>query len=257
MSSRSYHDLLSPFMVAGVCAAGLFLFAYAYTQLVFPAVEAADPDRFEEHVAAALVAGDLGRALDIARHAAHSRSLDPATHAVYAELLLENNDVEGAAAQVAEALRIRKGAAPGYRKTRAPFYCARARLLQGQLKLRREDWLGALADFELARPFARLSNAEFATYHSALYTTYTRFGMWGRALEFDKPSVESLAALADDDLLQLARACEGQRNWDLAEGACRALIARDHGVPEARCILGKAYAATGRPAESLTALSEA
>jgi hypothetical protein len=264
-AARSY---ALPWALVGIAAALFLLVVYGYPRL-FPRIDAAHPEHFEKNVAAAMAAGDMDRALRIARRAATARYTHASgrakfdkslAHTVYARVLLESGEEAAARAQLAEAVGVRREQIPPYRETRKPYYFAPARLTLGTLEFEQGRPVDAVAHFELARAYAAPASPEYQAFHPALYRAYAELGLWARALEFAEPTDADLDALDRGELLKIARVCEGARNWALAERVA-ARLAADRG--EADYLRGRvalaeeAYRASAAHLERAVAMGHA
>ncbi len=265
-----------PLVVTGVAVVGFLFFVYGYPR-VFPRIEASHPNNYAANVDNALEAGDVVRAVKIARHAANWHRLDPMAQTVYARALLRAGDKTAALSHLERAIRLRKEPPPSYRPTRKPLYFAPARVIRGSLEVQQGNLVAGVHEFEFARAFADVTAPQFAPFQTTMYDTYAACGMWARALELGTPPDNAWGELDHRGLLRFAMVCEGLEEWDLATEAARALHARettrayacyligrsaladddmpgavealrqamDHGHPDAAFFLGQALARTG------------
>jgi len=222
-----------------VAAAIVLLLVYGFPRL-FPAIEGSHPDHFVKNVARALANGNDRQALRIARHATRVRRFDPMTYTMYGRLLLAQGEADAGLDQLDKAICLRKDATPPHQETRKPHYFAPARLTLGTYYLERGQIIEALNQFELARPYARLADPQYADFQALLYQAYAQRTLWARALEFGEPSDRELANLETNNLIRLARVCEGLGSWDLLRRAAERLIERDEFLGEAHYLLGRA-----------------
>ncbi|MCX5771607.1 MAG: tetratricopeptide repeat protein [Candidatus Hydrogenedentes bacterium] len=227
---------------------------YGYPRL-FPLIEGSHADHFEENVADAMAEGNVRKAARIARWATQARPLDPMAYTVYGRVLLECDRADEALEQLTKAVGVRMEPAPSYRGTRKAFYFAAARLTLGKYYLEQGKLPDAVANFELARAYAVPADVEYGDYHAALYEAYAKKRLWARALEFRQPTDEELDALDGQDLVLLARVCEGEKDWALAERVAERLIAHD--VVEGRYLLGRVELAGEQYGEAAADLEQA
>jgi len=235
--------LAMPAVLVLLVAIGYLGFVFGYPQ-AFPGVAQAHPRHYKANVDRARAAGQPKKALRIARHAAGMLTTDPAFATLYGQLLLEAGETDAAVAQFERAVRVDQTPGPDYRRTGKPYYFAQARLEWGKLCRNRDDPLEAVAQFELARPYAAVTGDEFEAYHPDLHAVYAAWGQWARALAFGDPALEALDDLDAAHLRGLAVTCEGLARWDLAGPVAHALAAKDPGDPASEYLLGRAALAT-------------
>jgi len=228
---------------AAVAVIGLLflLFVYGYPQL-FPAIEATRPGRFETIVADALAAGDVDRAVLVGRRESEGRPNDPAAHTAYGRALLAAGRPEEALAVLERAVHVCRDVHG--RLTHKPFYFEPARLTLGRYYLAEGRADEAVRQFELARAYATLNDEKYQDFHEDLYQAYAGQQLWARALQFRHPAEQELDALDGRSLVLLARVCEGNEDWALAERVAQRLVAQD--AAEADYVLGRAELARGQ-----------
>lgn len=215
-------------------------------------------DHYERNVAKALEDGDLEKALHIARRATEVELYEPMPFTVYARLLLQQGDTEAALAALETAFgTVERPPAPRVRFTGARYYFAPARLTLGQYHAGRGEWDQALHQFELARAYADLTDAEFAAFHPVLYEAYATRGRWARALEFGAPEATELTQQLPYNRIKLARAFAGRGDWDQVIACVNAAEVTGELRAEARYWQGRALAAQGQTAEAIPLLEEA
>jgi len=241
-----------PLVAVGVATAFFLLFIYGYPRL-FPEIEAANPDHFEQTVADAVARGNLDKALLVSSTESKRRPNDPAAHTAYGRVLLACGRPAEAVEQLTTAVNICRDLEN--RATRKPFYFAPARLALGQYYLDEGRAADAVVNFELARAYASLADEQYADYHEALYQAYSQQRLWARALEFRQPTDGELDALDVRDLELLGRVCEGEKDWALAARVAARLIARD--AVEGRYLLGRVELAGEQYGEAAADLEQA
>lgn len=236
-------------LVAGILAlAGLSLVSgvYGYSK-VFPRIEAAHPDHFEDNVLIAQAQGDWDRALKIAKYAVEVRPDDPMAHTVLGRVLLGANYTNEGLAELEWAVEIPRELSDGaYRNTRKYYYFTPARLTLGAYHLGLENPPRAVEQFELARPFSTLSAKTYQDYAEPMYSAYAALGLWNRAVEVRKPEVEELDLIAASDLALISHALMDAEDWDLAERALISLSQDPEFAAEAHFVLGSLYLRQGR-----------
>lgn len=256
---------LFPAIGVGVSAAFLLLFVYGYPRL-FPLIEVSAPENFERAVANAIAAGNIPKAIKIARRATEVDRFDPEGYhirpdamvfTVYGRVLLAAGKQDEALAELHKAVNLRRRNVNPYDETRKPFYFASARLTLGKYLLEQGQIVDAAENFELARPYASLDDPEYGDYRAALYQTYAKLGLWARALESGEPSDEELDALDAPSLVRLAHVCEGARNWPLASRVAEHLAAHDDLAAEAYYLNGRVALAQGQYEASAQHLEQA
>ena len=245
-----------PLVVTGVAVAGFLLFVYGYSR-VFPSIEASHPNNYAANVGKALEAGDVARAVKIARHAANWNTLDPMAYTVYARALLRAGDKTAALTQLEHAIRLRKEPPPSYQTTRKPFYFVPARMVRGSLDAEQGETVAALQEFELARTFVDMKESQFAPFQATVRDVYAAHGMWGRVFELGTSVGEEWRELDDRGLLRFAMVCEGLEEWDLVIEAAHALLARETAHAYARYLIGRSALANDNTAEAVEALRQA
>ena len=126
------HDRFSlvPGLVVGVAGALFLAFVYGYPRL-FPAIEAAHPDRFERNVDEALASGEVRKALRIAAFASRRHPPNPMALTVHGRLLLEHGNADDGLKELAKALEVRKVHVAPYSATLAtmPLALVRVKIL--------------------------------------------------------------------------------------------------------------------------------
>jgi hypothetical protein len=233
---------LLPVALVTVTAALFIGFVYGYP-LLFPIIESGHHEYFEANVAQAIADGDTDKALLIAARAVELRPQDSQARAVYGKLLLDTGDTTQGLALLDEAVSIRQVKVAGQDvATRRPYYLPAARHALGVHAQQRP--IEAIAQFELARGHGR-SIVETSSELAALqYQTYASQGYWSRALAWGTPDEADLNALKQDDLLRLARVCDGAQNWVLLATVSQILRSRFGDESDAAYFLGRAAAAT-------------
>ncbi|HOZ46757.1 MAG TPA: hypothetical protein PLO37_16510 [Candidatus Hydrogenedentes bacterium] len=244
-------------VVAWIVATGAFLAFVGLYPALFPSIERACPERVQEKVDQALREGKVGDALQIAQAATAWDADDPITHTVYGQLLREQGDEAAARAQFEAAGKIETAWGADFQRAQNPFAFAEARLELGSMALNRGPLAEALSEFELARAYSPFWGDECRVYHPALYTAYATAELWHRALDFGRPDVGSLSALSDEQLLRLARVCEGRKAWELARPVCAGVLGREAGNADAYFISGRALMASGDVERARKAFEEA
>lgn len=224
--------------LAGVAAVFSLVFVYGYPWLFGP-TDASDPTYFDRHVADALSRGNFERALKLARCARDLRPLDPMTHTAYGRVLLESGDVPGALERLDAAIRLQKDPMPPYRATHKPYYFAPARLTLGKYYLDQGALLEAIAHFELARGYGTPADIGYRDFHPSLNRAYGLLGLWARALEFGDCSDRELDQLDSEEIVRIARICEGMQNWTLADRLAQRLLDRNAFTAEAHYLMGR------------------
>jgi hypothetical protein len=222
--TRDKHSVGLPAAIVGIVAVLFLLFVYGYPRL-FPRIEASDPAHFEENVAQAEAQGDLDKALKMALSATRVKPLDIKEQdiaisrgfAEYGRLLLKAGRTDEGFEQLEKALGLRPEPLLLYKNDRRPFYFTPARLALGQYWLDRHKPVEAVANFELARPYATPDDSKWKANASVMYRGYAELGLWARALEFGAPSDAELGTLDAAQILRLERACVDRGDWALAE----------------------------------------
>jgi O-antigen ligase/tetratricopeptide (TPR) repeat protein len=244
-----------PAVLVGVATALFLLFMYACLRL-----EKLDPAPccFENNVADAMADGKVRKALRIARNAAQMNRYNPMAYTVYGRVLLECGEADEALPQLAKAVAVQKELiGNAYRETRRPYYFAPARLTLGKYCIEQDQSIDAVVHFELARAYAMPAAIEYSDFHAALYQAYAQHGLWARALEFGEPSDQELGDLASQDIVSLARVCEGKQNWRLVGRLAERLLTREGLAVEAHYLLGRVELAQERYEASLSHLERA
>ena len=225
--------------LAGVAAIFFLVFVYGYPWLFGP-TDASDPAYFDRHVADALSRGNFQRALKLTRYARDLRPLDPMTHTAYGRVLLKCRDLPGALESLDTAIRLQKDPMPPYRATHKPYYFAPARLTLGKYYLDQGALLEAIAHFELARGYGTPADAGYRDFHPSLHRAYSLLGLWARALEFGECSDRELDPLDSEEIVRIARICEGMQNWTLAGRLAQKLLNQNAFTAEAHYLMGRA-----------------
>jgi len=240
MSTQDKQLTALPFLLAGIVAAFLLSFVYGYPRL-FALIEASNAENFERNAADAMAAGDLRRALKIARYATETYPLNknPMVCTVYGRVLLACGEDAQALEQLNKAVNIRMEYKPPYRETRKPFYFAPARLTLGKYYFEHNKLIDAIDNFELARAYAALDSAEYGEFHAVLYRAYAKQGLWARAFEFGEPSDQELDGLDNQGLERIADVCEGKQDWKLADRLAGRLLKREGFAAKAHYLLGR------------------
>lgn len=221
---------------ASVC---FVVFVYVYPA-VFPLLEGAHPDNFEEGVNRAVAKGHLGNAARIARYAIEQSPLDPMVYTAYAQVLFEDGKPEEAAEQLREAVSLEHSPEHPQQVSREAFYFTPARLLLGEYFYGQGNLVKAATQFELARAGDDLQVDEYASSHPMLYETYADLGLWARALEYGQPAETELDETGAAGLLRIALIALGRSDWGLAEEAGSRLLNEATAESNARYVLGRA-----------------
>jgi len=247
-------------IIGGMLITLLFLLSiYGYSRL-FPLIEASRIVHFDRNVAEALAAGDVARALRIARQATMQSpsSFDPMSFTAYGRALLAAGRTEEALAALDQAVHLEKEmVGKSTRVTRKPFYFAPARLTLGQYYWGQGQAVAALEQFELARAYADLAAAEYEAFHPTLYTACAEQGLWASALAFGAPTDADLDGLDLEALTDIGRIAESRQDWPLMRGVVARMLARASDSAEAAYLLGRTDLAENRYVEAAAHLQEA
>jgi len=241
-----------PVVFVGIATALFLLFVCVCLRL-----QTSDPDYFEKNVANAIAEGNVRKAVKIARYATQVHERDPMAYTVYGRVLLECGDVDKALEQLAKAVGVRREHRPPYQETRKPYYFAPARLTLGKYYIEQQNLLDAVENFELARAYAVPADIKYGDFHEPLYQAYAGQGLWARALEFREPSDQELDDLDSRDIVLIARVCEGEQNWKLANRLAERLLTRNAFTAEAHYMLGRVDLAREHYEASLVHLEQA
>lgn len=249
-TTRNYRMPTAIVTLAGI---SFMLFTYACYKL-----EDSDAKYYEKNIAKATVLGDVQKALGIARRATAIRSPDPLAYALHGRLLLEVGETDKALEQLGRAVGLRpREEGPWREDTGRRYYFAPARLTLGKYYIEQDKLVDAVANFELARAYAVPEDTEYADFHAALYEAYSKAGLWARALKFGEPSDQELDGLDTPEIVELARVCEGEENWELAERLAQRLLTDVSLASEAHYLLGRIALARTQYESSLPHLEQA
>lgn len=232
-----------------VPAAALALGAVVFAIFMYVCIqlERMHTDNFEQNVARALGEGNVEKALLIARRAVEVEIDKPLPKVVYGRVLLEAGQTEAGLSQLRQAAgEVLKPGAPPNQNTGADSYFAPARLSLGRYYAGRGDVSEALAQFELARAGADLSDSTFAEFHGELYDTYARRGRWARALDFGFPDEASLATLPGWSLVQIGHSLLDRQRWDDLANVTTVLRTRGEFPTEVAWLAGRSLLAQSK-----------
>jgi len=216
-----------------------FLFFVYGCPRLYPWIERSQPAYLESNVADLVAKGDVRKALRIAGEAVSARPGDPMALTTYGRALLEAREADKALEQLTKAVGVEAGQGRSSIETRTSYYYAPARLTLGTYYLEQGKLVDAVENFELARAYAVPADIEYGDYHAALYQAYAKHGLWARALEFGEPSDQELDDLSSQDIVRVARVCEGEQNWTLASRLAEQLLTREAFTAEAHHLLGR------------------
>lgn len=236
-----------------IAAAGFVAFVYVYP-LVFPLVVASHPMNFQSRVAEMVSAGDVDRAVKIARKATEYSPHDPMAYTVHGQTLLLRGDEARGVEELEHAVHMQRLSSGG--DTRRPFYYAPARLALGRHHLERGELAEAIIDFELARAYADPADPSFASFRDALFAAYAEHGLWNRALEFGELSSGQLKGREIAALLDIAQTAVEHGNWPLARMTATELRERGE-ITESHYVLGRAGLGEHKPTDSIAHLEQA
>jgi tetratricopeptide (TPR) repeat protein len=238
--------ILVPMTAVGTCVVLFAVFMGFCMRL-----ETAHADHYEKNVAKALAAGDLDKALRVARRAVKMRDDDPKPHVAYASALLMNGDQDEAITQLELATGVVLSEF-GPRKvgTGTAYYFAPARLMLGQLQAESGEFLHGITQFELAGVYADLGDPAYGEYHDTLYQSYAEVGLWTRALEFGTPNSAEWEELNARDLAELAHAYHATLSWEPLQAVAERLLEHTEFQDDAHFLLGRAQLSLDQTAKA-------
>lgn len=242
-----------PVVFVGCSLAVFLLFVVVCGRL-----ETLHPGHYMRNVERALDEDNLDKAIQIARSAAEIEPADPGPHTTHSRLLFMQGETEAALAELDKAFDSDDW--PGItrlQRTGIRYYFAPARLTLGKYYAEIGDWDRAVRQFELARAYTNLTDAEYAEFHLLIYEAYARRGRWDRALDFSEPNGPELDNLTSASILRAAQVCEGKENWDFLAILAQMLVDRGSYPREADYFLGRARLARGEVDSALAPLERA